>query len=787
MLTLAVAVVVGLAVCGVAIPSSSAASVAQAVSLPRASGAGLERPRTGLPPGAARAAHDREPRLPTPKPWPFPDRFSRTSGTGRLAGGALEWTDWVYDDYGASETSALPLNTETLAADPLSPAKGSFVYPAGAAAGDGADIFRAAIGLTRKASYWRIDWNTLVSPRVPIAEWTFDTDDDASTGSARWPAAANLTSPGIDRALVVSATGAWLENPTTGAVIARFATHVDPKARSFIVVVPRHVLAVSGRWRVRLAAGLAAPSGRTFAVPTLAGALPAPATAARAYNVTFRARRQEPAQYVATSTAGIDQALAAAQSLPGWLRQAPAALRHLVDDNFWSEAHQADALATGDVTPFSRVVDWHRLAARVTTPAPRVTGWSDRWYVTDLHLGQGVSGAATANPTFLSRVQPYEVYVPKGYSAATPLPLTWLLHSADVNYNQYPVINPRLSRQLCQERDSICVSPEGFGGDGLYAGVAEHDFWQVWGQVAREYRVLADRTLITGYSMGGLASFVLPSTYPSVFAASMPLDGGFDDGCSSAPAGAANLVIAAAPDRSANLHWVPLVISDSYTDELSPSVNNPELIQRLSAAADRFTFFSTTAPEHVTTDLLDGFSSQVAALPHRPVVDAHPRTVSYTWCSQSVNRRLGLGPTRVYWLSGLRQRVTQGNALSTVRATDGAMAGRAVTEHETGSVIAPADAPPMQVTTGSWQLGAPLQRSRRLEMTLRNVGHVAVDLAAARLPSGTASVTTDGATRLALTHLRPGELVRVGGRARHASRRGTLTVTLGRGRTRLRW
>ena len=52
---------------------------------------------SGIPPAATRA----EPVLPVPAGWPFPDRFPRTSGTSRLAGGAVEWTDFLYDDHGA--------------------------------------------------------------------------------------------------------------------------------------------------------------------------------------------------------------------------------------------------------------------------------------------------------------------------------------------------------------------------------------------------------------------------------------------------------------------------------------------------------------------------------------------------------------------------------------------------------------------------------------------------------------------------------------------------------------
>jgi len=292
--------------------------------------------------------------------------------------------------------------------------------------------------------------------------------------------------------------------------------------------------------------------------------------------------------------------------------------------------------------------------------------------VTDLDLGQGLD--ASGNPAFLSRVQPYAVYVPRTYTGRGALPLTWLLHSASVNYNQYGVINPRLVREACEDRRSICASPEGFGASGLYLGPAEHDFWQVWRQVARAYKVTSDRTVMTGYSMGGLGSFRLPATYPSVFSESMPLDGGFDEGCSTASgAGAAQEDFAATTDRTPNVRWVPFVISDSYTVELSPYPDEIAAFDRYVAAGDRVTLFSTTTPEHVTTNLTDGFSTQVAALHGTPVAKAAPGTIDYAWCANLVDRRLGLGPTSVYWLSGVSQRTAASNATSRVVAQDAAL------------------------------------------------------------------------------------------------------------------
>ncbi len=743
----------------------------------------------GLPAGVAAAALRLEPALPAPTGWKFPNAFSRTSGTGRTIGGAFEWTDWVYDDYGASTPADVAVNTITASADALAPARGDDIYPSGPADDDGADIFRAAVGLTRTATIWRVDWNTLVDPSVPLAEWTFDTDDNSRTGASEWPAQANVSSPGIERALVVSARGAELIDAITGRTIATFRTTVDAKARSFLVSVPRKLMPVRGRWRIRLAAGLANPSGTAFAVPTLSGGA-ASASAPRVYNITFRTAAQEPAQYADGQTSSeIARLQAYLQAIPELGSGVASAATALANGNAWSEDDQADTLATGDVSKFSQVLDWRGLAEHKRTNPPLVTGWSDRWYVTDLNLGQGVSGASEANPAFLGRVQPYAVYIPTDLSSRHALPLTWMLHSADANYNQYGAINPRLVQEECQARNSICASSEGFGGDGLYVGIAEQDFWQIWRQVALAYKVDANRTVMSGYSMGGLGSFVLPTTYPSDFSESMPLDGGFDDGCSSASGeGTTQFDLAAAADRTANVRWVPFVISNSDTDELSPSPIEVANFDRYLSADDRVTLFSTSTPEHVTTDLTDGFSDQIAALAGTPAAATDPGTIDYTWCPDAVNRELGLGPTHIYWLSAPVERDTSaGSAVAHIVADDAAIPEPPETEHVSAGVVIPPDAPAMLVTTGSWRPGALPTPQATLALTLTNVAGLTVDTAAAKLRQGTATVTTDGPTTLALTRLPAGTVVHSPTRTLPASRRGEVVLRLSAGVSRISW
>src|SRR5579885_1206975 len=90
---------------------------------------------------------------PLPEPssaaWPFPSTFPQTSGTGRLAVGASLWTDFVYDDYGATVPPGGPTSTYDSSSG-LAPRHGDYVFPPGPADNNGADIFRAGVGLDSK-------------------------------------------------------------------------------------------------------------------------------------------------------------------------------------------------------------------------------------------------------------------------------------------------------------------------------------------------------------------------------------------------------------------------------------------------------------------------------------------------------------------------------------------------------------------------------------------------------------------------------------------------------------
>jgi len=719
---------------------------------------------SGLPAHAPAAATDAQPALPAPPraAWPFPSAYSHTSGTGRLAGGAELWSDFVFDDHGAAIPAATPL--EPLEASSiLAFWQGDYGYASTAAKNNGADVFGAAVAADRSSTYWRVDWNTLADPDVPVAEWTFDTDDNGATGASDWPAGAGVRSPGIERALLVSSRGAWLIDPVSGhrtdVRAAGGALTVDRASQSFIVRVPRSLLPVSGAWRLRLASGLANAAGDGFAPATLVGGAPAPPTYPSVYNVAFRTVAQEPPIYTDGLTDALEVAL-------GKLVEATPVLgstygldgqERAITGNYWSEDDQADTLNSGDVAKFSLVLRWSDLERRASTAPPLPHGYSVRWYVSRFDLGGGLatgealqsspSSSYNEIPQLLSRVQPYAVYVPADYSPRHPAALTWTLHSLEADYAQYAGLDPRLTQQLCEQRSSICVSPEGLGPSGDWAGKAEADLWQVWRTVADTYAIDPDRTVLSGYSMGGEASNTLAAEHPDVFAGGLVLDGS-----------------TFAPIPMSNLRWVPYVIDNTMGDELDPSTDALNEADAFDALGQRYTLLLHSGADHIVFATEDRFDDAVAAL-GEPVRARRPGKFSYAWNPRDDSTAQGIGASGVYWLDGLSARDAKA-AQASVDADDDALPQPAITAVRRS--LTPVSSPtPGFVRSLAWKLGAAPATRPLAGLELVNVAAVTIDTAAARLRRATITIKTDGPTTVTFEHL--------------AGRRGTARVRLGEG------
>ena len=707
-----------------------------------------------LPTGAPAAATLGEPRLATPDGWPFAQRISRTSGTERLHGGASYWTDFVYDDHGAAVPSGFTLDNTAY----LAPTQGVYEQPAEAAA-NGADVFVAATGADRRATYWRVDWTTLASPDVPIAVWAFDTDRDASTGVDAWPAAAGVTSPGLEEALVVSSRGAWLHDLRSGEVVdvteRGGRVSVDEDARSFVVRVPEQLLPVRGSWRVRLAAGLADQTGQEMVAPTLAGGAPLPPGMPHVYNLAFRTPEQETPVVTDSRTAGLVAAFQAlAVGNPVTEQLGPDGLARFVTGNFWMEDAQADALAFGDAADFSHVVRWRDLLRARRTAEPLVHGYSNRWYLSRLDLGDGVvanSGGATGDgaPNYLSPLQPYSVYVPTSYRRGDDAPLTWTLHSLGVNHNQYGAYDPSLLQTLCEDRDSICAGTLGRGPDGWYFDEAEVDYWQTWRALADGFSLDPSRTVLTGYSMGGWAGYHLGLAHPDLYAETVVLAGPPQCGVS---LDADQLVSPAfegrcttdgtAYDLVGNARWLPYRIGQGTLDELVPFTSVEQQVARFEALGLRHRFVRYPGEDHLVFATQDRFETVLDGL-GLPRVVRDPRDIDFTWRPHLTRDDLGIGATTAYWLTSLRARSSEPGTLARVRAESGGIPDVVHVPASSGPtpVVSPLPAV-LQETT--WVDGEPLPVTDQLTLRLSNVSSVRVLLPRARWTCGELSIESDG-------------------------------------------
>lgn len=679
---------------------------------------------SGMPEGVPLAALRPEPCLPSPAEWPFGEDFPRTCGTSRLAAGALFWTDFVYDDHGAAGTRV------RMAVGRVVPPKGTYIIPKGPAADNGADIFRVAIGLTDTHTWWRVDWNTLVDPSVPIALFAFDTGRGRAAGE-QWPGGAGVRSGGIDLALLISGAGAQLMDLTTQTTTAVKHT-VDMQSRSFLAQVPRALIGPSGTWTVRLVSGLADETGVGFAeVPAEHGAQ---SGQPNVYNVAFRRCDQEAAYH-----------------------------------NFWSERAQAAALAEGDISQFSVAVPWKQLSSGMTTGEPVVTGTSTRWYVSSIELGPGVAetGLLATEPQFLGRVQPYSVCLPESFAPGRALPLTLLLHSIAMGQNQFAAVDLRLLDRMCNDRDSVIASPLGRGPACWYLDEGELDVWEVWARVAEQLGTDPNRTVIAGYSMGGYAAYRLGLTYPAVFSQAVVLAGPPACGIRLLP----GIAVPADPDADShcaregetwrllrNARWLPFVIAHGVLDEFVPFLSVVQQVLKLDRLGYRYHFTAYPAEDHVALALQGRFDDSITHMVTEPR-QADPGRISFSWYPQLDRPDLGVGPQRVWWISGFRadpQLASRRGAVATVEARSYARPDRTHRARRRGGFVLNFRPMPGLYAEQAWQLGRAPDTLPCMTLDLGGVAALSVDIARAglaALPHSTITVATDSPVEITLEGL----------------------------------
>ena len=432
------------------------------------------------------------------------------------------------------------------------------------------------------------------------------------------------------------------------------------------------------------------------------------------------------------------------------------------------------------MTQFALAVPWDRLADRITTEEPVVTGTSIRWHVSSIELGQGVAETdiLSTEPQFLGRVQPYSVCLPSTYAPGRKLPLTLLLHSLALGQNQFAAIDPRLLDQICDSRDSVVVTPLARGPSCWYFDEGELDVWEVWARVAEQLGTDPNRTVVAGYSMGGYGTYKLGLTYPQVFAQAVVLAGPPVCGVRLLP----DVTIPGDLDPDShcaregdtyrllvNARWLPFVIAHGVLDQAVPITSVLQQVLELDRLGYRYRYTVYPFEDHITWVLEDEFDDPVSHM-GTGLRQGDPGHITFAWHPALVRPDLGIGPHRVWWLSDLTadpDTAAKRGATASVDARSYARPDPTRTTRRRRGFEPDLDLSPGLYTELLWRIGSQVDPMPFLTLQLTRVAGLTVDVARAGLApwrASTINVATDTAAQIRLAALPPNVTVELDGR-----------------------
>lgn len=562
------------------------------------------------PPASVPQLENRNPRFKAP--------FVRVSGTEVYTAGEYIYTDHLYDDFGA--------DTQGTGGRALSPQTGDLAYPADGDppkyANNAADLFEFRVAPGPDDVAYRIALNTLLVPDSTLVAIAFDSDGNAATGSSTLAKDPGAPFPGTDDTLYVWGTGAewshWNGSSWTATPLTQVTA--DTEANQLTVFVPRSVADPTGTWKATLATGLYNAAGGTWLAPVGSSALvPNPP---KILNLGFR----------------FDEPVTADAVPP--------------------DTNQAIELREKTPTTYQREIDFAALAAGEARSNVPATGTMIRYFPSRLALGEGKDFSQF--PGYLGRLQPYSLYVPTAYTPATATPLTLNLHSLSEHHWQYN--GSKGVQQLGEERGSLVATALARGDDGWYQNEAEYDVFEMWNDVAHHYSLDPDRTAITGYSMGGYATYRLGTLYPDLFGKAMTIVGPPGDGIwlpPAPPTGGMETLSNLWLENARNLPYLNLA---SVQDELVPITGTTQ--QSVGPAANDFTSFDAleyrfrfqmfNPGDHLHIALLDYDVPQAVEFMGDAKVDRNPFHLTFSYSPAADDPALGLVHDHAYWVSGIK-------------------------------------------------------------------------------------------------------------------------------------
>lgn len=543
-----------------------------------------------------------------PVNWSPGTSFVGLVGADQYGDGRFVRYDYAFDDRGAAthppaddyENAIFPGDTAARST------RGSYRYPD---ANNVADIVKVSVTLDEI----EVALNAL-KPGSTVVGVAIDTDMDLDTGRGEWPFDARLTTPGADVVL----TG------YSGAV----GTSYNADRNTITLDLPPSVPKV--RWRMWVGAGLwdgeawmEVPTGNIGNSPGTGSA----GTFPKVFDLAFN--RNEPYE-------GFQA--------------------------YWNEQTQAESLGAGDVQEHAATVDFGLIRRRAERhPAPPSGAYSSFVYRSSIRMGEGLvpePRRAHDNFVYLSRWQPFTVYVPK--TLRTPAPLMWLLHFRGGNQNGFPVIDDRFTR-IGERLGALIVMPNSRGEYRLCEADGEVDFFDTNRAVHKAFTIDDDRVYLTGLSMGGMCTWRLGLMYPDLFAAAITVAGSPRIG--PYPSGTGLPVPYDMTMFAVNARYLPYLVIHGMEDEILPWTDTKPAVDRLSALGYEHRVQLYPSRQHDSRLTAETYQSQIDWLQGRARVESPPRVTYRTWPKvvanvdpAMLNRNYGFKYDDAYWVRNIRPR-----------------------------------------------------------------------------------------------------------------------------------
>ena len=558
------------------------------------------------------------------------------SGASSYRSGEYVYQDFLYDDHGANGTVPDAAQTDEYVADLLCHYTGTYSYPTAAGyGGNAADLVEFRMKPTATATAFRVTLNTMLDPTL----YAFTIGLGGATTSYAMPHGANASEP-ADVFVTVHGTTGDVVSASSGQTLGAATVTVDQTHRQVTVLVPYSLYntQTNTALRVAVAVGLWNNSAGSYLVPSVTSSASAPGGAGTLasppafFNVGFR--HAEPS----------DGAIATGNLT-----------------TYWRDYAQAGALASGDLSSFSDTVDMTKVAAGTNddmNAQPQgvpLTGHINRILASHFEPFQGrdftgCQGTSTyCPPEYGSALEPYAVYVPTEAPPAAGYPLTLMLHSLSVNYNQYA--NTHNESQFGgREGGSIVFTTEARGPDNWYYNLAEAEVFEVWADVARHYPINENDVALTGYSMGGYATWKLGALFPDLFGKMQPTVG-------PAYVGSGNGDATDTKPMFGTYRNIPILSWHASADELVQVPFALEEEQQLSSLGLDIEWDLFAPAEHLTLAINDQFAPAATFLGVSQT-NLNPAHVTFVRNPSMDNATYGIVADHAYWVSNVVERST---------------------------------------------------------------------------------------------------------------------------------